>query len=179
MAINTITYANKSAIYTNTSIPDANKVNDTDMNEIKTVVNTNANLMGDLSTLTTTTQSSIVGAINEVNTPLSITTDGSAVKTDRKIDNHDEYVKRITLDNLPGNNTTKTWPSGITMTNLIMTSMTICVKTGAGNWFTLPNNDTVNCRTQLSSNGDISISMFTGNLSGTTGYAEIKYFYTS
>ena len=66
MAINTITYANKSAIYTNASIPDANKVNDTDMNEIKTVVNDNATLMGDLATLNTTTKSSIVGAVNEV-----------------------------------------------------------------------------------------------------------------
>ncbi len=73
MAINTITYADKSAIYTNASIPDANKVNDSDMNEIKTVVNDNATLMGDLTTLNTTTQSSIVGAINEVLGALSWT----------------------------------------------------------------------------------------------------------
>ena len=47
MAISTITYGNKSAVNANSSVPAANKVQDSDMNEIKTVVNTNANLLGD------------------------------------------------------------------------------------------------------------------------------------
>ena len=40
-----ITYDNKSYLNQNGSIPNVNKVNDTDMNEIKTVVNTNYDAM--------------------------------------------------------------------------------------------------------------------------------------
>lgn len=47
MAINTITYSNKSDINSNSSVPAANKVQAADMNEIKTVVNANANVVGD------------------------------------------------------------------------------------------------------------------------------------
>lgn len=42
MAVQTITYANKSYINQNSGIADTNKINDTDMNEIKSVVNNNA-----------------------------------------------------------------------------------------------------------------------------------------
>ena len=42
MAVQTITYANKSYINQNSGVADTNKVNDTDMNEIKSVVNNNA-----------------------------------------------------------------------------------------------------------------------------------------
>lgn len=65
MAIVTINYANKSDVNTS-STPAANKVAATDMNEIKSVVNTNANLQGDLANLNTTDKSSIVAAINEL-----------------------------------------------------------------------------------------------------------------
>ena len=67
MAIQTITYQDKQYLNENLSIADINKVKDTDMNEIKSVVNTNANNIGDMSTLTTTNTSSIVGAVNEIN----------------------------------------------------------------------------------------------------------------
>lgn len=65
MAINTINYSNKSDINT-TATPATNKVVAADMNEIKTVVNTNANLQGDLSNLLIGDQSSIVNAINSL-----------------------------------------------------------------------------------------------------------------
>lgn len=42
MAVTTITYDDKVYINQNSNIPDINKVNDTDMNEIKQVVNNNA-----------------------------------------------------------------------------------------------------------------------------------------
>jgi len=42
MAIQTITYSDKQAMGTQPTIPDVNKVTDTDMNEIKNVVNNNA-----------------------------------------------------------------------------------------------------------------------------------------
>ena len=61
-----ITYENKSAINQNSQIPDVNKVNASDMNQIKATVNTNDDNVGDLSDLTTPVSSSIVGAINSV-----------------------------------------------------------------------------------------------------------------
>lgn len=42
MAVQTITYDDKIYINQNSNIPNINKVNDTDMNEIKSVVNNNA-----------------------------------------------------------------------------------------------------------------------------------------
>lgn len=66
MSINKITYTDKQQLNANSSIQDINKVKATDMNEIKSVVNDNADLQGDLSNLETTEQGSIVGAINEL-----------------------------------------------------------------------------------------------------------------
>lgn len=60
-----ITYSNKSYLNQNPSVPSANKVEDVDMNEIKSVVNGNDTLMGDLTNLKTTDKSSIVNALNE------------------------------------------------------------------------------------------------------------------
>ena len=66
MSINKITYTDKQQLNANSSIQDINKVKATDMNEIKSVVNDNADLQGDLTNLETTEQSSIVSAINEL-----------------------------------------------------------------------------------------------------------------
>lgn len=49
MAITKITYSNKVDLNENTSIANINKVMASDMNEIKTVVNTNANTLDTLS----------------------------------------------------------------------------------------------------------------------------------
>lgn len=64
MAIQTITYIDKQYLNQNADIPAINKVQDTDMNEIKSVVNNNANNIGDLTNLETSVTSSIVEAIN-------------------------------------------------------------------------------------------------------------------
>ena len=61
-----ITYDDKVALNENPSIPDVNKVNASDMNQIKTGVNTNESNIGDLSNLTTPVTTNIVGAINSV-----------------------------------------------------------------------------------------------------------------
>lgn len=45
MATQTITYTNKADLYTDSSIADINKVKASDMNEIKSVVNNNANVL--------------------------------------------------------------------------------------------------------------------------------------
>lgn len=54
MAIQTITYSDKQAMGTQPSIPDENKVTDSDMNEIKNVVNENANILEESNTYSTT-----------------------------------------------------------------------------------------------------------------------------
>lgn len=80
MAINEIGYADKSNINTS-SVPAQNKITDDDMNEVKTVVNANANLMGDLTGLTTTDKTSLVNAVNEVKSNLEWTIVSSVVGT--------------------------------------------------------------------------------------------------
>lgn len=45
MVVQTITFNDKSNLNVNSQVPDINKINDTDMNEIKSVVNNNANIL--------------------------------------------------------------------------------------------------------------------------------------
>lgn len=68
MSITKITYTDKQQLNANASIADVNKVKATDMNEIKSVVNGNADNIGDLTTLNTTNKTSVVNAVNEINT---------------------------------------------------------------------------------------------------------------
>ncbi len=63
-----ITYTNKETLNEQPSIAVKNKVTSDDMNEIKSVVNANDDNVGDLSNLNTTDKSTLVDAINEVNT---------------------------------------------------------------------------------------------------------------
>ena len=66
----TIGYTNKSALNQNAGIADVNKCNASDMNEIKAVVNNNASECGNASDLETIDTTSLVAAINELNTNL-------------------------------------------------------------------------------------------------------------
>ena len=61
-----ITYTDKVTMNENPNIPAINKVQATDMNEIKTVVNSNDDNTGTLSNLKTTNKSSVVSALNEI-----------------------------------------------------------------------------------------------------------------
>ena len=61
-----ITYADKETLYTNADIPANKKVQSSDMNEIKQVVNENDDKVGELNGLNTTDKSSMVNATNEV-----------------------------------------------------------------------------------------------------------------
>lgn len=70
-----ISYTNKVALNENPEVADINKVKAADLNEIKTVVNANDDLRGDLSTLTTTSKTSVVSAINELNSNKATKTD--------------------------------------------------------------------------------------------------------
>ena len=102
MAINTITWADKSNINTS-SVAENNKITSSNMNQIKTVVNANANLQGDLANLATTEKSSLVGAINE--TMYNIITDGNETRLNYKIDGSWVYAKRFTLPSLASGTT--------------------------------------------------------------------------
>ena len=106
-----ITYDTKVALNENSSIAAINKISADDMNEIKTVVNTNDTAVGDLSTLTTTA-TTVVGAINEVNakTDNYSTTE---IKTNKLwIDNKPIYRKVVNTGTLP-DSTTKQIEHGI------------------------------------------------------------------
>lgn len=61
-----ITYTNKETLNSQPSIADKNKVKAEDMNEIKSVVNTNYGEVGDITNLNTTDKTSIVNAINSM-----------------------------------------------------------------------------------------------------------------
>ena len=61
-----ITYENKVALNENASIPDINKVNASDMNEIKSVVNGNDNNVGHISTLKTTNKTYMFAVITKM-----------------------------------------------------------------------------------------------------------------
>ena len=68
-----ITYEDKEFLNKNENIADKNKVNDTDLNEIKNIINQNDDNIGTLSNLNTTDKTSLVNAINEVNNKSAIT----------------------------------------------------------------------------------------------------------
>ena len=59
-----ITYADKEILYTNADIPANKKVQSSDMNEIKNIVNENDDKVGELNDLNTTDKSSMVSSIN-------------------------------------------------------------------------------------------------------------------
>lgn len=94
-----ITYKNKVALSPQPSISAENKVTDADMNEIKTSVNTLYDNQGDLTSLTTTDKSNLVGAINElkdgeINSTTEVKT--NAVWTDGK-----PIYKKVIRSTLP------------------------------------------------------------------------------
>lgn len=114
MAINTISYTNKSDINTTTT-PVQNKISSSDMNEIKSVVNANATLMGDLTNLNTTDKTSIVNAINEINSKTSIYSSNEFKTNEVWIDGRTIYRKTFTLN--IGTATTFSLAHGISVSN--------------------------------------------------------------
>lgn len=94
MAVQTITYDDKQYLNQNSSIADVNKCNDTDLNEIKSVVNNNADeltsLEGqfNLSNSETITSGTITGggSLSSVNVTIDSNSDGSLSKIYGQID---------------------------------------------------------------------------------------------
>lgn len=98
MAVQNITFDDKSFLNQNSGIADVNKVNDTDMNEIKSVVNNNANETDNnqtiiynyfnLSTNETITSGTITGggSLSSVNVAIDSNANGSLAKIYGQID---------------------------------------------------------------------------------------------
>lgn len=84
MSILKITYTDKQQLNANASISAINKCQATDLNEIKNVVNNNADNIGDLATLETTNTDSLVNAVNGL---------ASGEIVDSKIEPASGYIK--------------------------------------------------------------------------------------
>lgn len=96
-----ITYEDKEFLNKNENIADKNKVNDTDLNEIKKTVNENDDNVGDLSDLNTTDKSSVVNAINEVN----LTGKAISLERSQKLDYNKGTIFDVTWQSEKYNNT--------------------------------------------------------------------------
>ena len=120
MALTKITYDTKVALDPQPSVANINKVSDSDMNEIKSVVN---NAIDQVDTNT-----------NDITTlKQNIITDGSAVKTGRIIDGKDEYVKRFSFTT--SGSTTYTKSLGFTLADVIITGIEATEISNTGNWW--------------------------------------------
>lgn len=107
MAIQTITYSDKQAMGTQPSIPDINKVTDADMNEIKSVVNNNANEITPMycrATITTepTVTTNYYITLNSIGTTTGeFSLESGGIKIPSGI-NHIRVSGNVFLNNFPG-----------------------------------------------------------------------------
>lgn len=79
MAINKIQYQNKVAIEDDPSVAEINKVTDSNMNEIKSVVNNNADILEDIDLSDYYTKEEIDSMIGDIDTILQELDTGSGV----------------------------------------------------------------------------------------------------
>lgn len=158
-------------------------INATNLNKIENGIATNDTAIGDISQLETTA-TDLTSAVNEnkesIDTLTStlqynLITGGSAIKTGRKIDGKDEYVKRIECTNLGSTGVEKTYATGIDVSNSIITNIDVMSVVSSGNWFQLPNADTANCFISLRANGILVIKFLTQWFEGATAYVNIYY----
>ena len=91
---------------------------------------------GNLSELQTSNKNNLVAAINEVNeVKYNLITDGPAVKTGRKIDGKDEYIKRFHFSGLYKEAQTYSKALGFTLSNCIITGFEGATRSHSNNWF--------------------------------------------
>ena len=79
MAIQKIEYQNKVSIQDDPSVPEINKVTDSNMNEIKSVVNNNADILEDIDLSDYYTKEEIDSMIGDIDTILQELDTGSGV----------------------------------------------------------------------------------------------------
>ena len=115
----------------------------------------------------------ILNSINEIK--YDLITGGSAIKTGRKIDGKDEYIKRIECNNLGASGVEKEYATGIDVPNSIITDINVIGIAGSGNYFPFPNNDAANSKIVLKYTGDLGITIYNQYWENGTAYADIKY----
>lgn len=79
MAIQKIEYQNKVSIQDDPEVPEINKVTDSNMNEIKSVVNNNADILDDIDLNDYYTKEEIDSMIGDIDTILQELDTGSGV----------------------------------------------------------------------------------------------------
>lgn len=79
MAIQKIEYQNKVSIQDDPSVPEINKVTDSNMNEIKSVVNNNADILDDIDLTNYYTKEEIDSMIGNIDAILQELDTGSGV----------------------------------------------------------------------------------------------------
>ena len=107
----------------------------------------------------------------------NLVTDGSAVKTGRKIDGKDEYIKRFSFKGLNQLSQTYTKSLGFNLSNAIITGFEGAAKSCLGNWFYFTDsNSTVSWGLYFAlyeTNSVIGLSTLNGNM--LEAYVNIKY----
>lgn len=121
-----ITYENKVALNVNSDIADINKVNASDLNEIKEVVNNNDDNIGDLTQLNTTNKGSVVNAINEVNNKFNYSTEEQVVG---KWTNGKPIYRKVVTGTVPKSDFYPTVATGITNLDKVV-SISLCLAYG-------------------------------------------------
>lgn len=110
-----ITYTNKETLNSQPSIADKNKVKAEDMNEIKSVVNTNYGEVGNITNLKTTDKTSVVNAINELKDGEIYST--SEVKTSKVWIDGKPIYRKVLTGSTPSSSVTS-WTTLATIPNL-------------------------------------------------------------
>ena len=116
MGFKKITFENKENINTNSEIPRINKIIDDDINEIKDVVNTNVE--------------SLESILNELQYNLIPNTE--SIKTGRKINGKEEWVKLVTYNSTLSAGMNKTSVNGLPA-NANMHEYSVVIKPQNGN----------------------------------------------
>lgn len=168
MSINTITYSDKSDINVNSSVPSTNKVQAIDMNEIKNVVNNNANLMGDVSTLSTGSPN----VVSSINTISKYSTTEQRIGT--WIDEKPIYRKVVTFTN-----TSTNWEVIGTINNMnLVIGIRGTVYDGGNSITAIPSFGTDNVQIYVTSSGTIN-KKSTSYYQNKTGVLILEYTKTT
>lgn len=158
MAVQTITYGDKSYLNQNADIPATNKVQDIDMNEIKAVVNNNANIL----------QGETTYSLSETDTG-KIWIDGKPI-----------YRKVINCGALP-NNSIKNVTHNITNLSNVIFANGISYSSTTGNYFPIPYSaDSLQAQVKMwVTNTDVSLQTLSDRSNYTTTYIILEYTKTS
>lgn len=117
----------------------------------------------------------LIRTIDEIS--YNLVTDGSAIKTGRKIDGKDEWIKRFHFTNLNQLPRTYTKSLGFNLSNVVITGFEGACKSSSNNWFYFTDsNSTASWGLYFvlyETNSIISLSTLNGNM--LEAYVNVKY----